>query len=244
MWPPRASGGPDQGGGVPALPCGTRPRSAMRPPTRRAGSRGGYFRCRGCPLLKGRARQELRRLPPPSRPPVPHPSALSRNSPLPHLTWPRGTRFSTAQVTLPPQANLAPGPRPGVAVRRPLPRGGLAARRPPPCVAPTSPVRPQPSPGAPTRARARAFPHLTLLSDRTLCSDRRRSPLPPPRPPRNSISIPRPKPEFCARAPCPFSPRANALTRPRPLAASPTAASEPTAAAAASTAAAAAAHGS
>lgn len=243
MWPPGVSGGPDLGGGVPALPCGPRPRSAMRPPTRRAGSRGGYFRCRGCPLLKGRTRTELRRFPPPT-PAASPPHALSPNSPLPHLTWPRGARFSTAQVPLTPRADLAPGPRPGVAARRPLPRGGLAARRPPPCVAPTSPVRPQPSPGAPTRARARAFPHLTLLADRTPCSGRRRSPLPPPRPPRSSISTPRPKAGFRARAPCPFSPRANALTRPRPLAASPTAASEPTAAAAASTAAVAAAHGS
>lgn len=166
------------------------------------------------------------RLPPPQRPrqavatPLPTPppaaspppNALSPNSPLPHLTWPRGSRFSTAKVPLPPRADLAPGPRPGVAAQRPLPRGGLAARRPPPCVAPTSPVRPQPSPRAPTRARARAFPHLTLLTDRTPCSGRCRSPLPPPRPPRSSISTPRPEPGFRARATRPFSPRANALT--------------------------------
>lgn len=180
---------------------------------------------------------------PAGRQPPPH--ALSPNSPLPHLTWPRGARFSTAQVPWPFRADLAPGPRPGVAARRPLPRGGLAARRPPPCVAPTSPGRPQPSPRAPTGARSRASPHLAPLADRTLCGGRRRSPLPPPRPSSSSISAPKPQPRFRARAPCPLSPRANALTRPGPPAASPTAASEPAAAAAAaSTAAAAAAHGS
>lgn len=218
----------------------------MRPPTPRAASGRGHFRCRRHPLLKGRARPEPRRLPSPRPAANPPPRALSPNSPLPHLTWPRGARFSTAQVPLPRRAYLAPGPRPGVAARRPLPRGGLAARRPPPCVAPTSPSRPQPSPRAPTGARARASPHLARLAGQTQCrGGRRRSPLPPPRPSRSSISTPRPKPGLRARAACPLSPRANALTRPRPLAASPTAASEPAAAAAAaSTAAAAAAHGS
>lgn len=211
MWPPGASGGPDLGGGVPALPCGPRLRSAMRPPTPRAGSRGGTSGAAAAPSSKaapGRSYAASH----PSAGRQPPPNALSPNSPLPHLTWPRGSRFSTAKVPLPPRADLAPGPRPGVAAQRPLPRGGLAARRPPPCVAPTSPVRPQPSPRAPTRARARAFPHLTLLTDRTPCSGRCRSPLPPPRPPRSSISTPRPEPGFRARAPRPFSPRANALT--------------------------------
>lgn len=227
---PRCHAGP-----VHVRPCGLRP--VGQDPV------GGTSGAAAVPSSKAAPGRSYAASLPLRRPPAP-PHALSPNSPLPHLTWPRGARFSTAQVPLTPRADLAPGPRPGVAARRPLPRGGLAARRPPPCVAPTSPVRPQPSPGAPTRARARAFPHLTLLADRTPCSGRRRSPLPPPRPPRSSISTPRPKAGFRARAPCPFSPRANALTRPRPLAASPTAASEPTAAAAASTAAAAAAHGS
>lgn len=232
------------GGGVPALPCGPGPRSAMRPATPRAASRGGHFRCRDRPLLRDCARPEPRRLPSPRPSANPPHHALSPNSPLPHLTWPRCAGSSTAQVPLPRWADLAPGLRPGVAAWRPLPRGCLAARRPPPCVAPTSPGQPQPSPRAPTGARARASPHLAPLSGRTRAAAAA-APLCPLPDPRAVPSSPGPKPRYRARAPCPLSPRANALTRPRPLAASPTAASEPAAAAAAaSTAAAAAAHGS
>lgn len=195
----------------------------MRPQTPRTASRGGHFRCRGCPLLKGHPRPKPRRLPSPAPAANSPPHALSPKSPLPHLTWLSGPQFSTVQVLLLRRADLAPSSHPGVAARRRLPRGGLTARRPPPCVAPTSPNQPQPR--APTEARARASPHLTLLADGTPCCSGRRSPLPPTRPPSSSISTPRPKPTFRARAPCPLSPRANALTRPRPLAASPTAAS-------------------
>lgn len=97
MWPPGASGGRDLGGGVPALPCGPGPRSAMRPPTRRAASPRGHFRCCGRPLLKGRARPKPRR--PPSSSPAanpPHlpshrraPSPTSRGLPAPGFQRPR-----------------------------------------------------------------------------------------------------------------------------------------------------------
>lgn len=244
MWPFWASGGRDLGG--------RGPRAAMRPRSKlghAACDPEGSLPWGALPVPRPPPPQRLRQAgatPPPLPPAVrqtPH-HALSPNSPLPHLTWPRCAGSSTAQVPLPRWADLAPGPRPGVAAWRPLPRGCLAARRPPPCVAPTSPGQPQPSPRAPTGARARASPHLAQLSGRTRAAAAA-APLCPLPDPRAVPSSPGPKPRYRARAPCPLSPRANALTRPRPLAASPTAASEPAAAAAAaSTAAAAAAHGS
>ncbi|XP_051037549.1 uncharacterized protein LOC127219833 [Phodopus roborovskii] len=111
--------------------------------------------------------RQARAMPSPLPPPAANPLHMpSPNSPLPHLTWPLSAGPQRPRNPCPGRADLAPGPRPGVAAWRPLPRGGLAARRPPPCVAPTSPGRPQPSPLAPTGPCAR-LSLIVPLPDRT-----------------------------------------------------------------------------
>lgn len=69
----------------------------------------GHFRCCGRPLLTGRARPQPRRLPSPRgrSPPTPSP-----RSPLPHLTWPRGARFSKAPIPLAAPGRFGPRPSP------------------------------------------------------------------------------------------------------------------------------------
>lgn len=94
------------------------------------------------------------------------------------LTWPLSAGPQRPRNPWPNRADLAPDPRPGVAAWRPLPRGGLTARRPPPCVAPTSPCRPQPSPLAPTRPCARLSAHRAAPCP-SPCGDSRRSLLSP-----------------------------------------------------------------
>lgn len=123
--------------------------------------------------------RQARAMPSPLPPPAANPLHMpSPSSPLPHLTWPLSAGPQRPRNPWPGRADLAPGPRPGVAAWRPLPRGGLAARRPPPCVAPTSPCRPQPSPLAPTGPCARLSAHRAAPYP-SPCGDSRRSLLPP-----------------------------------------------------------------
>lgn len=119
MWPPGASGGPDQGGG------GPRTRSATRPSTPRAASRGGHFRCRGCPLLKSRAWPVSRQagatpppLPPAGRQPPQMPS---------HRIDPSPTSRGSGHPVLNRPDTLAPAGRSGP---QPSPRRGRPAASP------------------------------------------------------------------------------------------------------------------
>lgn len=152
MWSPGASGGPGQGGGVPCShaapvlvwPHGLAPRG--QPPM---GNTSGGAAAPNPKLRQARAMSSP--LPPRAANSL-HMPSTEQPPPPPHVAAQR--RSSTAQEPLPWPIWPA-APRPGVAAWRPLPRGGLAARRPPPCVAPTSPGRPQPSPLAPTGPYAR-----------------------------------------------------------------------------------------
>lgn len=233
-------------------PGGRGPRAAMRPRSmfsRMVTDPGGSLQWGTLPVLRpplpqSCARPGPCRLPSPRRPPT--------LSTCPHRAAPSPTSRGCSALVLNGPGTLGPaGPTWPPALAPAWPPGGLsrvAASR----LAVPRPASLQRHPAGPNRhpsrqlGRAPASPRIAPLPARARAAIAAAPFCPPPRPPRSSVSRSRPKSSLRAGAPCPLSPRANALTRPRPLAASPTAASEPAAAAAAaaSSAAAAAAHGS
>lgn len=172
--------------------------------------------------------RQARTMPSPLPPPAANPLHM-----LSHRTAPSPTsRGRTAPVLNSSGAFALSGPIWPPALAPAWPPGGLsrvAASR----LAVPRPASLQRHPAGPNRHPSRqpgpapASPHLAPLSHRTRAAIIAAPFCPPPRPPRSSVSRSWPKTRLRAGAPCPLSPRANALTRPGPLAASPTAASEP-----------------